>query len=114
LNKRGFTLIELLVAAALFLVTITAFNYILKAGAATVDSGRQLQQAACTIQQKMEELRASPFGQLTLYHGHYFAAGKGKISVVTVMVDLVKIDLQLDWHADKAPLKLTTLRSKYQ
>jgi len=113
LNKQGFTLIELLVAASLFLTAVVGFNYLLKSGAETIASANQLEAAVLTIQSKMEEVRAYPFEQLIYLNGGTFAQGRGSVTAVAAMVDLVKVDLELNLADMKSPLKLSTLRSKY-
>lgn len=113
MNKKGFTLVELLVAVFIFLAAVTAFHYLLISAAQTLDSATALQAGVLAIRSQMEELHATSFYNLTAYNGLTFAHGLGKISVAAVMADLIKIDLVLTWHPDKAPLKLATLRSKY-
>jgi prepilin-type N-terminal cleavage/methylation domain-containing protein len=112
-NKQGFTLVELLVAVFLFLTAVTAFHYLLNSSAITTNSAAELQGAVATLNSQMEKIRSVPFGQLSSYNGQIFANGTGKASVVQVMADLTRIELQLTWDPDKAPLKLATLRSKY-
>lgn len=114
MNKRGFTLIELLVAASLFLAGVVAINYILKSSADSVASAEKLNTAVYTIQAKMEEIRQLPFDQLLQQNGQTFAQGQGKIFAYFVITDLAKMQLQLDWHPQKAPIKLYTLRSRHQ
>jgi prepilin-type N-terminal cleavage/methylation domain-containing protein len=114
LNKRGFTLIELLVAAALFLLAVYAFSCLLKMGMATVDTASRLNHAVYAIQAKKEEIFSLPFNQLPSLHATTFANGAGKISVMSVLSDLVNIELELEWDPKRIPLKLYTLRSKYQ
>ncbi len=113
MNKHGFTLIELLIAASLFLAAVTGFNYLLRSGADTITSANQFEQAVFTIRSKMEEVRAYPFDQLVYLNGGTFADGRGKVTTVLAMIDLVRIDLELKWADNKTPLKLSTLRSKY-
>lgn len=113
MNKPGFTLIGLLVAASLFLGAVAGFNYLLKAGSDTITSANQLAAAFYTIQSKMEEVRAYPFEHLVSLNGGTFADGRGSVTAVQAMVDLVRIDLELVWANDKNRLRLTTLRSKY-
>jgi prepilin-type N-terminal cleavage/methylation domain-containing protein len=112
-NKQGFTLIELLVAASLFLAAVTGFSYLLKAGSDTVASANELEQAVYAIQSKMEEVRAYPFDKLVYLNNGTFADGRGRVTAVAAMVDLVRIDLELVWAENKNRLRLTTLRSKY-
>jgi len=114
LNKKGFTLIELLVAASLFLVAVIAFNYVLKVGSLSINSAQQLNQAVYTIQSKKEEIKKMSFADLPSINGKKFAAGAGMIKVVPALADLVAIELQLEWNPKKIPLKISTLRSKYE
>ncbi|MFH1347686.1 MAG: type II secretion system protein, partial [Candidatus Margulisiibacteriota bacterium] len=102
MNKRGFTLIELLIASSLFMVAVIAFNYLLKTSAISSSSATRLNQAAYTIQAKMEEVRNLSFDQLPAQNNSSFAQGKGKVSVIPVMADLLKVQLELDWHPKKA------------
>ncbi|MFC1568091.1 prepilin-type N-terminal cleavage/methylation domain-containing protein [Candidatus Margulisiibacteriota bacterium] len=113
MNKQGFTLVELLLAAALFVAAVAGFNYLLKAGAVTVDSAARLSRAVYTLQTKMEEVRSYPFSYLTSLNGRTFAKDKGRISVAPVLADLVRVELELEWDPRKVPLKLTTLRSDH-
>lgn len=106
-------MIELLVAASLFLGGVVVFGYLLKIGSITADSALSLNQAVYTLQSKMEETRALPFGKLSALDGSLFAQEAGKIIVTPVLADLVKIQLELEWHPKKIPLRLYTLRSKY-
>ncbi len=113
LNKRGFTLIELLVATLLFLISIFSFGYILKVGMVSVETASRLNNGLFVIQSRAEEVRALPFTSLISLNGKTFANGKGKTKVVNALADLSKIDLELDWDANKSPLKFSTLRSNY-
>lgn len=113
MNKPGFTLVELLVAIFLFLASVAAFHYLLNSGAVTTSSAGELQSAVVALNSQMEKLHSIPFNQLASYNGQTFADGTGKASVVQVMADLTRLELQLTWDPDKAPLKLATLRSKY-
>ncbi len=113
MNKRAFTLIEVLVAALLFLAATIGFAYILKYGAASVAKASELNQAAYTIESKMEEIRSTSFYSLPSLSGRTFAMGAGKITVITVLANLTQISLELKWDPSRLPLKLYTLRSKY-
>lgn len=113
MNKRGFTLVELLVAASLFLVVTLAFGYLLKTGLASIAAASRLNQAAYTLQAKIEEIHALPFDHLSALNGNPFAESFGKVYVTPVLADLVRIKLELEWDPKKAPLKLYTLRSEY-
>jgi len=113
LNKKAFTLIEVLIAALLFLAATIGFAYILKYGAASVAKASELNQAAYTIESKMEEIRAMSFYSLPGLNGAVFAKGAGKIRVIPVLADLTQISLELKWDPSRLPLKLYTLRSNY-
>lgn len=113
LNKKGFTLIELLVAASLFLIAVIAFNFVLKVGSLSINNAQQLNHAVYTIQSKKEEVKKMPFADLPSINGKKFAGGAGKIKVIPALADLVAIELQLEWNPKKIPLKISTLRSKY-
>jgi prepilin-type N-terminal cleavage/methylation domain-containing protein len=113
LNKKGFTLVELLVAATIFLVATFAFAYLLKIGMASVQNTARLNLAIYSLQAQAEEMRSLPFSSLVSLNGRSFAQGKGKISVIPAVTDLLKIELELEWDPNKIPLKITTLRSNY-
>lgn len=113
MNKKGFTLVELLVAASLFLIATLAFGYLLNMGLTSLATASRLNQAAYSLQAKAEEIRLLPFNQLAGLNGQTFSGGQGRISVTTVLADLVSIKLELRWDPAKSPLRLYTLRSKY-
>jgi prepilin-type N-terminal cleavage/methylation domain-containing protein len=113
LSKKGFTLVELLIAASIFLIATFAFAYLLKLGMASAQNTFQLNQARYTLQTQAEKLRSLPFSSLASFNGQSFAQGKGKISVIPAVTDLLKIELELEWDPNKVPLKITTLRSSY-
>ena len=113
MNNKGFTLVELVVAISLFLVATVAFGSLLKLGAGTVKTSGHLTEAVYSLQAKMEEIKARPFNNLAPLNGSTFNGGKGKISITTVLADLVKIELELKWDPHKLPLKTCTLRSSY-
>lgn len=113
LNRKGFTLIELLVAASLFLAAVLAFGLLLNSGKSSIASALRRNQAAYILQAKMEELKALPFDQLPALNGCAFAQGQAKVSVLAVLADLLKIEVEHKWDTNKFPLKLCSLRSKY-
>lgn len=79
----------------------------------SVETASRLNNGLFVLQSKAEELRARPFTSLMLLNGKTFANGKGKIKVVSALADLAKIDFELYWDSNKAPINFTTLRSKY-
>ncbi len=107
-------MIELLVAASLFLAASMAFGYLLKTGLTSIAAAGNLNRAVYVLQAKMEEMRVLPFEELSDLNGCSFAEGKGRISVVPVLADLMRIKLELKWDPDRSPLTFYTLRSKYQ
>jgi prepilin-type N-terminal cleavage/methylation domain-containing protein len=114
LNKKGFTLVELLVAASLFLSAAVAFSYFLKATIKTAARAKDYNLAVHALQAKKEELLGVAFQNLIALNGSSFADGAGKIFVTPALADLVNVKLVLSWDTKKAPLRLYTLRSKYQ
>jgi prepilin-type N-terminal cleavage/methylation domain-containing protein len=114
LNRKGFTLVELLVAASLFLTAVVAFSYLLKTSIKTAGEAKVFNQAVYALQAKKEELMGVSFESLALLDGAAFARGAGKIYITPALADLVNIKLVLFWAPKKAPLRLNTLRSKYQ
>jgi prepilin-type N-terminal cleavage/methylation domain-containing protein len=114
LNRKGFTLIELLVAAGLFLSAVVAFSYFLNATIKTAARAKDYNQAVHTLQAKKEEVLGVAFENLVALNGSSFAGGAGKIFISPALADLVNIKLVLSWDPKRAPLRLYTLRSKYQ
>jgi len=102
------------VVACLFVVAVAGFGYLLKIGTTTIHSGLNLNRAAYVLQAKMEEMRSLPFQHLASQDGSFFAQGAGRVSVTAVLADLLSIQLTLDLDPDKAPLKIYSLRSKYE
>ena len=114
MNRKGFTLVEILVAASLFLTAVVAFSFLLNNTTKTMGDAKVLNQAVYTLQAKREEIMAVPFDELFSLNGSAFAQGNGKIHITPALADLVKTKLVLFWHPQKAPLRLYTLRSKYE
>lgn len=100
--------------ASLFLVAVASFGYLLKIGTTTIHSALSLNRAAYLLQTKMEEMRSLPFNHLSSQDGSFFAQGAGRVSVTAVLADLLSIQLVLEWDPDKTPLKIYSLRSKYE
>ena len=113
MSKKGFTLLELLVASAIFLVAALTLAYLLKVGMASVQNTFRLNQAVYALQAQAEEIRSRSFEAVAELNGGSFASGKGKISVIPAVTDLLKVELELEWAPGKVPLKITTLRSRY-
>ena len=111
MNNRGFTLIESVIALSLFLAATIAFGSLLRLGADTVKASARLTQAVYSIQTKMEEIRACPFEDLPALNGSTFSSGKGKTAIMPILVNMVRIELELKWDPKKMPLKIYTLRS---
>lgn len=114
MNKKGFTLVELLVATAIFLAATIAFGHLLKVSLVSVNAAARLNRAACELQDKMEGIRALPFAKLRGLDGDIFADGRGRVAVTPVLADLLSVRVELSWDARRAPLKIISLRSKYQ
>ena len=113
MNSKGALLVELLVAISIFVLSSLAFTYILKSGAATANSSAELTRAAYLLQAEAENIRATPFEILPALNGQSFAEGDGKISITSILSDLLQIELKLTWDPKRLPLKAVTLRSKY-
>ena len=56
MNKKGFTLLELLMAAAILLITLSSFSYMLKISAGCVKRANKLSKALCLARSRMEEI----------------------------------------------------------
>ncbi len=114
MNRRGFTLVELLAAASLFLAAVLSFSYLLKTGASSIEAAGRLNRAVYALQAKNEEIHTLSFSELPSLNKTTFEKGAGKVLITPALADLVKIELELEWDSKKAPLRLCTLRSKYQ
>jgi len=110
-NRRGFTLIEMLTAFALLICISMGLNYLLKSGKSAISSASKQRQAVYAAQSKMEEIAAVPYSSLAAFNENSFADGKGRISINSVASNLMRITLEMQWSANKRPLRLSTLRS---
>lgn len=113
MNRSGFSLVGLLVAAALFVAAVAGFNYLLRAGSGSIKTASRLSQAVCLAQSKMETFRGYDFDRLPHLNNRLFADGRGKISVTPILADLLSLELELQWDEKKLPVKMVTLRSRY-
>lgn len=107
MNNRGFTLVEVLIALAVFIIALGVSVYLFRSTLVGIKRSYELTETSFTIQAKMEELRSMPFEDLSSLSGAEFADGKGKITVVPVQSDLLKLSIELP------PIELHTMRSRY-
>ena len=113
MNKKGITLIELLVSFALLIMVVSSFTYSYKYGKSRLDASLKLSQATLLIESEMEKMRALPFSLLPAMSLSAFAEGKGQIRVVPISVDLLSLQLSLNYSPTSAPINLYTLRSSH-
>ena len=113
MNKKGITLIELLVSFALLIMVVSSFTYLYKYSKSRLDASLKLSQATLLIESKMEKMRALPFSLLPAMSLGAFAEGKGHIRVTPISVDLLSLQLILNYSPTSAPINLYTLRSSH-
>ena len=109
-NKKGFTLIELLVSFAVLIMVVSSFTYSYQHGKSRLNASLKLSQATLLIQSEMEKLHRLPFSLLT---AGTFADGRGQVRVVPISVDLLSLQLSLNYNPPFAPINLYTLRSSH-
>lgn len=114
MNKKAFTLVEMVIACSLFLIITATFSFFLNSAMRSSKNAKNLNQATFTLLSKAEGVRATPFESLKSLNGQIFANGQGKVSINSALSDLVKVEIELSWHPDKIPLKISSLRSSYK
>lgn len=105
-NKCGFTLVEVLVAASLFLGLISAVGYSYHAAQQGLASAESRAGRLDELRSELEELRPLPFDSLAGMNGQAFASGEGRVGIVLLDADLIKVTVGIQ------NTRLVTLRSK--
>lgn len=110
MNKRAFTLIEILMSLGLLVVITISFSFLFKSGFTNLKYTEDIENALYATRSQMEEIRAESFDNIK---SKTFANGRGMISVKSLSHDLLEIKLSYNWNANKKPIELYTIRSKY-
>ena len=107
MSKSGFTLIEVLLAMSIALILISTYSGLSQMAKLQINKVNQLRQEALILSNKMEQFQSKTFAEVLAEDNRNFAAGKGKISVLPLSLDLLSINLTLGSE------ELCSLRSKY-
>jgi len=112
-GREGFTLVEIILAVSLFVLIISTFGFLLRRAGDAIASVDGLSHALYAARSEMEEIRQISFDKLLTLNGSVFCGGRGKILVIPVLADLLRIELELKWNPKRPAIRLYSLRSKY-
>jgi len=111
--RSGFTLIEVLFSALIIALAASSFTLVFSKALSYIENVNMASSAIMNIQMQMEGLRARSFNELSLTDEISFDNGKGRIKIFKMSGDLLRIDASYRYEADRNPIAISTLRSRY-